>query len=128
MQQLPAQVVTDSEQRLNQWEHVCALAETLRPSELLDLGAPQILYRLYHEEPLRLFEPLSVRFNCSCSRERTFNALISLPKAEIQELLEELGSIAMDCEFCNQQYLKDNPELDTLWTSVLMKNTLLAII
>ncbi len=53
---------------------------------------------------MRLFEPSAVSFCCSCSRERTRAALASLGRAEIEELLEELGSITMDCEFCNQQY------------------------
>ena len=104
LQQLPAQLVEDAEQRSNQWEHVNALASTLQAEELLALSAPELAHRLYHEDPLRLFEPLAVDFRCSCSRERTLNALASLPRAEVEDLLEELGSITMDCEFCNQQY------------------------
>lgn len=104
IQQLPAQLISDQTQRAQQWGHFCTLAETLRTDELQDLGAPQILYRLYHEDPLRLFEPLDVQFSCSCSRERTYNALISLPKAEIDSILKEFGNISMDCEFCNQHY------------------------
>lgn len=104
IQQLPADQVKDTSLRSTQWEHVCTLASTLTEPELLELAAPEIAHRLFHEEPLRLFSPNTVQFECSCSRERTFNALISLPKAEIHSLLEELGSITMDCEFCNQQY------------------------
>lgn len=104
LQQLPAQRVEDSAQRNAQWEHVNALAATLRPEELLQLAAPEVVHRLYHEDPLRLFEPVPTRFRCNCSRERTLNALSALPREEIRELLEELGSITMDCEFCNQQY------------------------
>ena len=53
---------------------------------------------------MRLFEHSTVNFHCNCSRQRTRNALASLNLAEIEELLEEMGSITMDCEFCNQQY------------------------
>jgi molecular chaperone Hsp33 len=53
---------------------------------------------------VRLFEPSDVSFHCSCSRERTHKALLTLNPADIEELLEELGSIIMDCEFCNQHY------------------------
>lgn len=104
LQQLPAQLVTDAGERQQQWEHATTLAQTLQGEELRDLAAPQIVHRLYHEEPLRLFEPLPVAFHCNCSRERTLGALGSLPAAELEELLEEMGSITMDCEFCNQQY------------------------
>ena len=71
---------------------------------MLELNSEQLLYRLYHEEPVRLFEPSRVSFHCTCSRERTRNALVTLSPTELEELLEELGSITMDCEFCNQQY------------------------
>lgn len=104
LQQLPAQRVTDAEARQADWEHAATLAATVQAEELLALSAQQLVHRLYHETSIRLFDPLPVRFSCSCSRERTLNALSTLPAAEIEELLEELGSITMDCEFCNQQY------------------------
>ena len=104
LQQLPAQLVEDNGQRSAQWEHVNALATTLQPDELLSVSAPELVHRLYHEDPIRLFEPVPARFHCNCSRERTLNALSSLPREEVRDLLEELGSITMDCEFCNQQY------------------------
>lgn len=104
LQQLPAQLVQDGAERSAQWQHVSTLAGTLKDAELLTVSAPELAHRLYHEDPMRLFETKDVRFQCSCSRERTFNALNSLPKEEVRELLEELGSITMDCEFCNEQY------------------------
>ncbi len=104
LQQLPTQLVEDPAERRNQWEHATTLAQTLQGEELRSIAAPELAHRLYHEEPLRLFEPATVAFQCNCSRQRTRNALASLPRAEVEELLEELGSITMDCEFCNQQY------------------------
>jgi molecular chaperone Hsp33 len=104
LQQLPTQITPDNEERLQQWEHVVSLATTLQRDELLELDTQQLLYRLYHQGPVRLFEPSPVTFHCSCSRDRTRNALAALNPAEVEDLLEELGSITMDCEFCNQQY------------------------
>ena len=104
LQQLPSQVTQDDTERLQQWEHACSLAATVRDEELLQLRAEELLYRLYHEDAVRVFQPAPVSFRCSCSRERTRNALASLDPGEVEELLEELGSITMDCEFCNQQY------------------------
>jgi molecular chaperone Hsp33 len=104
LQQLPTQLTADPEDRKNQWEHVVALADTVREPELLQLGTEDLLHRLFHEEPVRLFQGAAVTFRCSCSRDRTRNALAALGAAEVEDLLEELGSITMDCEFCNQQY------------------------
>ena len=111
LQQLPAQVTADSLERRQQWEHACALAATIQPQELLGLSTEALLYRLYHEDPLRLFEPNPLQFRCSCSRERTLQALSAIGATEVGSLLEEMGSITMDCEFCNQQYRYQREDL-----------------
>jgi molecular chaperone Hsp33 len=111
LQQLPAQLTTDPQERARQWEHACALAATIAPRDLLELSTEQLLYRLYHEDALRLFAPAPVIFRCSCSRERTLQALSAIGPAEIESLLQELGSISMDCEFCNQQYRFEREDL-----------------
>ncbi len=60
LQQLPAQLTTDPQERAQQWEHACALAATIAPQDLLELSTEQLLYRLYHEDALRLFAPAPV--------------------------------------------------------------------
>jgi molecular chaperone Hsp33 len=114
LQQLPAQVTTDDTQRQQQWEHMCALAATVQDAELLALGGEQLLYRLYHEDPVRVFDPREVRFHCTCSRERTYNALSTLGAPEIHDILQEQGCVTMECEFCNQSYRFERNDLDEL--------------
>ena len=111
LQQLPALITTDDDQRAQQWEHVYSLASTVTDCELRQVESEQLLYQLYHEDRVRLFEPSDVSFNCSCSRDRTHKALLTLNPADIEELLEELGSITMDCEFCNQHYQYSRSDL-----------------
>jgi molecular chaperone Hsp33 len=111
LQELPAQITNNDAQRLQQWEHACSLAATVKDAELLELEGDHLLYRLYHQDPVRLFEPSPVSFQCTCSRERTRNALFTLPPLELEELLEEQGSITMDCEFCNQRYSFNRSDL-----------------
>ena len=111
LQQLPMQVTDNPVARARQWEHACTLADTVQAGDLLDLPADQLLHRLYHQDPVRLFEPSAVVFRCSCSRERTLAALSALDPAELEELLVEQGSITMDCEFCNQQYRFERRDL-----------------
>lgn len=111
LQQLPAQRVNEVSERQAHWEHATTLAATLDSEEMLAHAAPELAHRLYHQDPLRLFEPRPVTFRCSCSRERTLKALASLPRSEVEDLLEELGSITMDCEFCNQRYRYQREDL-----------------
>lgn len=114
LQQLPSQMVPDLAEREEQWNHACTLAETVKNDELLLLSAEEIIHRLYHEDSLRVFTPSAVKFHCSCSRERTYGALCTLDGAEVRDILDEQGSISMDCEFCNQQYIFAEEDLLSL--------------
>lgn len=105
LQQLPSQQVKDAGAREEHWERISMLADTLEPGELLGLTEASLLYRLFHEEVVRLFDPETVRFHCSCSRDRTLAALATLGEEEIQDILEEQGAVTMNCEFCNRRYV-----------------------
>lgn len=100
------------------WERVCLLADTIHESELLGLDAREVLHRLFHEEDLRLFEPEPVAFRCGCSRERIGNALVSMGEGEVAQILDEMGSIEVDCEFCNAHYSFDSVDAAALFTGL----------
>lgn len=104
IQALPHQLKTNADENRDHWETIETLADTITPEELLTLNHEQILYRLFHEQPVRVFDPTPVKFACSCSRERSESALLALGKDEVEELLIEKGSIDIDCQFCNQHY------------------------
>lgn len=104
IQALPQQLITNEDDNRDKWETIITLADTIKTEELLELDHSTVLYRLFNEQPLRLFEPKALRFACSCSRERSANALISIGKEEVESLLVEKGSIDIDCQFCNQHY------------------------
>ena len=98
------------------WEHIVALAQTLKADELLGLDNETILYRLYHEEKVRLFEPDDLTFNCDCSRERSANAMQMMTQEELLELAEEQGgAIEMSCQFCNELYSFDTADIRALF-------------
>jgi len=104
IQALPNQLKTNAEENQNHWETIEALADTITPEELLSLDHELILHRLFHEQPVRVFEPRQVTFSCSCSRERSESALIALGIDEVEALLIEKGEIDIDCQFCNKHY------------------------
>lgn len=105
LQALPADRQIDPEDRDATWEHLSILANTLTAEELLSLDNQTLLHRLFHQEDLRLFDPARVRFECSCSAERSGNALVSLGREDALALLaEQGGEIEVDCQFCNARY------------------------
>lgn len=105
LQALPASERADEDSNRDHWETLGTLAETVTDEELLELPHDQLLYRLFNEYRLRLFDPAPLRFACHCSRERSANALLSLGRDEVEQLLvEQGGKISIDCQFCNQHY------------------------
>lgn len=116
LQALPADRQRDPEERQAVWEHVTTLADTLRAEELLTLDNETLLHRLYHQERLRLFDARALQFRCSCSRERSARALVSLGEADAQRLLaEEGGTVSIDCQFCNHRYAFDAADIAQLF-------------
>lgn len=102
IQQLPSSI--DAEKSADDWQHLSVLFETLSSAEQLELSHNDQLYRLFHEQQLRLFDPQPMGFSCSCSRQRTESALISLGREEVVEISIEQGLIMITCEFCSHQY------------------------
>ena len=98
----------------SQWQHLCHMAATLTQEELLTLPRETLLYRLYHEESLRLHPQKPVQFQCTCSRERLENALLSLGEDELRDILKERSVIDVNCEFCNRFYSFSEPDVDLL--------------
>lgn len=104
-----AEIAEDEED----WTRARLLAETVEDHELLDptLAAEHLLYRLFHEERVRAFPPLSLDPYCSCSRGRIENLLKSFSEEELDDMIVD-GEVSVTCEFCNKRYRFDPEELD----------------
>jgi molecular chaperone Hsp33 len=93
------------------YNRIAILASSLKREELLTLDADTILRRLFWEEDVRRFEPLTgeqgPRFACTCSRERVGSMLRSLGRDEVESILAEQGQVEVGCEFCGAQYQFD---------------------
>lgn len=98
------------------WQHIVTLAETLTANELLHLDAQNVLYRLFHETPPRVFEPESLEFACTCSRGKVSDMLLLLGGQEVGAVVAEEGSITVDCDFCNEHYTFDEQDVHVLFS------------
>jgi molecular chaperone Hsp33 len=96
------------------WERIVMLADTLTATELLSLDCEPLLYRLFHEEKVRLFDAEPVQFECACSKQKIEYALRSLGRQELEHILEEKGVVEVGCEFCNKQYQFDRIDVQKL--------------
>lgn len=98
------------------FNRIAMLAATLTREELLALPADQILHRLFWEETLRVFEPATPSFRCSCSRERVRNMLRGLGREESESLIVERGQVEVGCEFCGLKYHFDAVDVGEMFT------------
>ncbi|MCB2102762.1 MAG: Hsp33 family molecular chaperone HslO [Rhodobacterales bacterium] len=95
------------------WRRAVVLMSTATPRELLDpaVGPADLLYRLFHEEGVRLFEERPLRHRCRCSRDRIRATLKSFDPAQVADMAED-GAITVTCEFCRADYAFDPENLD----------------
>ena len=103
------------------FNRIAILSATLKPEELLGLDAQTILRRLFWEEQVRCFEPLTPRFACNCSRERVGEMLKGLGREEIDSVLAERGDVEIGCEFCGLQYHFDPVDVGALFAPELVR-------
>jgi molecular chaperone Hsp33 len=85
-------------------------------SKLIEKGLSpeEILFEILGEENVKVLEKMPVSFQCTCSKERFGNAIISLGTSEIEEMIEEDGKAEAHCHFCNEKYTYTIEELEEL--------------
>lgn len=105
------------------WNRVLHLASTVTGDELQNLPLVDVLHRLFHEESLRLFDPYTLKFSCNCSRGRTAGMLLSLGRAEIDDILDREEAISVSCEFCNADYRFDRVDVEQLFAEARVAET-----
>lgn len=109
------QVMPDGTGSPDDFEHLEQLTDTIKDEELFTLEANELLYRLYNQEKVRLFEPQPVQFHCGCSRERSGAAIITVSQDEIYDILAKEGAVSLHCDYCGTTYSFDEPEIKALF-------------
>ncbi|GAA5143374.1 Hsp33 family molecular chaperone HslO [Thalassotalea piscium] len=101
----------DKEQQVSDFEHLCQITNTIKADEIFTLDAQTILYRLYHQEKVMLFDPQAVTYQCSCSAEKCLSAISQIEPSELKSILAEQGNVSMTCDYCLTDYRFDENDL-----------------
>ncbi len=109
------QLLPETQGDADGWDRACALFDTLTPAELCTLPVETLLWRLFHEEGVRLLGASPLDFGCSCSRERVAAMLRSLGHDEAMAAAAG-GMAEITCEFCNRRYDFDRVDIEQLFT------------
>jgi len=96
------------------WVRTQALFETLGEDELLDpgLASNTLLWRLFHEDGVRVFGSKPLRAFCRCSQHRIESLLKSFPASDRAEMVEPDGKIRVTCEYCSRVYAVEPASLE----------------
>ena len=95
------------------WVRTQLLFATLTDAELLDpaLTTDRALFRLFHEDGVRMADPRALEDRCTCDRERLAALLQRFTPEETADLVEPDGFLHARCQFCARLYLLDPVEL-----------------
>lgn len=88
------------------WVEAQSLVGTLEDVELVDAGlsSERLLYRLFHERGVKVFDPTDILAHCSCSSERVAGVLASFSPEERRAMIQDDGRVSVTCEFCGRVY------------------------
>ncbi len=108
---LPASPL-DADEVEDNWRRTVALMSSITPEEMLDptLSASRLLYRLFHDDGVRVFNQRPLRHTCRCSADKIRRILGSFPESDIREM-DEGGMITVVCEFCKASYAFESGEI-----------------
>jgi len=89
------------------WSRASILFASLTDGELIDpdLAADRVLFRLFHEEGVRMGETIALEDRCSCDEERLTGLMRQFPHDQLTELVEPDGLLHARCQFCSREYL-----------------------
>ena len=111
---LPADYQANVPEVDDAWNEARALAETVEDHELVDptLSSERLLFRLFHERGVKVFQPQAIRDACRCSRGRIDAMLRRFTPQERADMIGDDGKIGVTCEFCSTHREFDPKDFD----------------
>ena len=92
------------------------ITEAISLQKMLKINySPEDILRTILGDDIKELEQMPVQFKCECSRERISNAIISLGKEEILDMMETDGQANAECHFCNEHYFFTLEDLQQLY-------------
>jgi len=97
------------------WRRAMVLMSSATGAELVDpeLSPRRLLFRLFHDEGVRVYDTHPLEPRCRCSRERIINILHAFPRDEIEDMRKEQVT-EVTCEFCNTRYVFTPADLEAV--------------
>jgi len=96
----------DTTEQSDDWQRIELFMKTIEDYELLDTQVPaeSVLWRLFHDDEVRVRKSLPLRLECSCRAENIRSVLEAYSAEELKDLPDPDGVIRTRCEFCGNVY------------------------
>jgi molecular chaperone Hsp33 len=96
------------------WVEAKSLVDTIEDHELIDPGvsSERLLYRLFHERGVRVFDAKAIHEECRCSTERIMNMMRRFSPEDRRDMIGDNGRIGVTCEFCSRVYDLDPADVE----------------
>ena len=105
LQKMPVKNSFDEENNEEIWQNSLNFLSTLGKEEFLstNLTTEEILYRLFNELEVTVYDEIIIKDQCRCSEEKIKFAIENLSKKELREIADENGNVKVVCEFCKKE-------------------------
>ncbi|MCF6272871.1 MAG: Hsp33 family molecular chaperone HslO [Rhodobacteraceae bacterium] len=100
---------TDEKADAENWNRATILLESVQKDEMIGpkVSPAELLFRLFHEDVPRVYDPQPVRFGCTCSEEKVRQSMSIYSAKDIATMTTEAGTLTADCQFCGAHYVLD---------------------
>ena len=115
LQKMPAAKNQSEEEAADAWTRVAMFLKTITKEEMLNsfLPAHDLIFKLFHEDGARVYDPTPLRAQCRCSRER-FEGILNGMNADDLNHMAEDGKITANCQFCSEAYVFERENISAL--------------
>ena len=101
--------LADPEADAENWNRATILLESVQQAEMIgpEVSPTELLFRLFHEDTPRVYDPQPVRFGCTCSEEKVRQSMSIYSAKDIATMTTDAGTLTADCQFCGAHYVLD---------------------
>ena len=100
-------LITVLEERLKNYTSITTLLDQGRTPE-------NMIRELFEGYDVQIMDTIPTKYQCDCSRERVSRAVMSVGKAELEDMIREGKPIEVNCHFCGKHYVFETEELQGL--------------
>jgi len=99
----------DAEADAENWNRATMMLESVQADEMIGpkVSPTELLFRLFHEDSPRVYDPQPVRFGCTCSEGKVRQSMSIYSAKDIATMTTDAGTLTADCQFCGAHYVLD---------------------